>query len=174
MKPRPLAFWTFKMVPLCVYWFMSLVLEPHVAFANRLGSLIWCTRQGQKGSWCKRTIWRMRVLTLVNQKDRMRGQIHTYLTYVVTPVIPNLLLTNLTPPVMVFKVFSHTRLRARVHYTSSTLIGGKGGAGPSSLHTHYAWGTNGVCECKMDVKSTWIPMWYRMDHVSRVSKCHVH
>ena len=30
---------------------------------------------------------------------------------------------------------SHTRLRARDHYISSTLIGGKGGAGPSSLHT---------------------------------------
>jgi hypothetical protein len=30
---------------------------------------------------------------------------------------------------------SHTRLRSRDHYTSSTLIGGKGGAGPSSLHT---------------------------------------
>ena len=26
--------------------------------------------------------------------------------------------------------------------------------------------TNGVCECKMDVKSTWIPTWHRMDHVS--------
>ena len=30
---------------------------------------------------------------------------------------------------------SHTRLRAHDQYTSSTLIGGKGGAGPSSLHT---------------------------------------
>ena len=30
---------------------------------------------------------------------------------------------------------SHTRLRARAHYTSSTLINGKGRAGPSSLHT---------------------------------------
>ena len=30
---------------------------------------------------------------------------------------------------------SHTRLRARDHYTSITLIGRKGGAGPSSLHT---------------------------------------
>ena len=30
---------------------------------------------------------------------------------------------------------SYTRLRARDLYTSSTLIGGKGGAGPSSLHT---------------------------------------
>ena len=30
---------------------------------------------------------------------------------------------------------SHMRLRAHDHYTSSTLIGGKGGAGPSSLHT---------------------------------------
>ena len=30
---------------------------------------------------------------------------------------------------------SHTRLRARDHYASNTLIGGKGGAGPSSLRT---------------------------------------
>ena len=30
---------------------------------------------------------------------------------------------------------SHMRLRAHDHYTSSTLIGGEGGAGPSSLHT---------------------------------------
>ena len=33
------------------------------------------------------------------------------------------------------RAISHTRLRARDHYTSSTLIGGTGGAGPSSLHT---------------------------------------
>ena len=26
-------------------------------------------------------------------------------------------------------------------------------------------GTNGVCECKMDVKSTWIPTWHQMNHV---------
>jgi hypothetical protein len=32
--------------------------------------------------------------------------------------------------------------------------------------SRYAWGTNGVCECKMDVKSTWIPTWHPMDHVS--------
>jgi hypothetical protein len=36
---------------------------------------------------------------------------------------------------MRFRATSHTRLRARDHYTSSTLIGGKGGAGPSSLPT---------------------------------------
>ena len=60
---------------------------------------------------------------------------------------------------------SHTRLRACDHYTSSTLIGGEGGAGPSSLH-NYARGTNKVCECKMNVKSTWILTWHRMDHVS--------
>ena len=30
---------------------------------------------------------------------------------------------------------SHMRLRARDHFTSSTLLGGKGGAGASSLHT---------------------------------------
>jgi hypothetical protein len=33
------------------------------------------------------------------------------------------------------RVTSHTRLRARDCYTSSTLIGGKGSAGPSLLHT---------------------------------------
>jgi hypothetical protein len=32
--------------------------------------------------------------------------------------------------------------------------------------SHYAWGTNGCRECKMDVKSTWIPTWHQMDHVS--------
>ena len=60
---------------------------------------------------------------------------------------------------------SHTRLRARDQITPSTLIGGKGGAGPSSLHTTLE-GPNRVCECKMDVTSTWIPTWHEMDHVS--------
>ena len=36
---------------------------------------------------------------------------------------------------LTLRVTSYTRLRARDQYTSSTLIGGKGGAGPSSLHT---------------------------------------
>ena len=45
-------------------------------------------------------------------------------------------LSTSTPsyPTFLLRVTSHTRLRARDHYTSSTLIGGKGGAGPSSLH----------------------------------------
>ena len=60
---------------------------------------------------------------------------------------------------------SHTRLRARDHYTSSILIGGKGGASPSSLHTKLE-GPTKVCECKMDVKSTWIPTWHPSDQVS--------
>ena len=34
-------------------------------------------------------------------------------------------------------VTSHTRLRARDHYTSSSLIGEKGGAGPK-FASHYA------------------------------------
>jgi hypothetical protein len=40
-----------------------------------------------------------------------------------------------THPFMILRVTSHTRLRAHDHYTSSTLISGKGGDGPSSLHT---------------------------------------
>jgi hypothetical protein len=35
----------------------------------------------------------------------------------------------------------------------------------SKFASHYAWGTNGACECKMDVKSTWIPTRRQMDHV---------
>ena len=35
----------------------------------------------------------------------------------------------------------------------------------SKFTSHYAWGTNRVCECKMDVNSTWIPTWHQMDHV---------
>ena len=46
---------------------------------------------------------------------------------------------NLLPANMLeqctLRATSHTRLRARDHYSSSTLIGGKGTAGPSSLHT---------------------------------------
>jgi hypothetical protein len=61
---------------------------------------------------------------------------------------------------------SHTRLRAHEHYTSSTLIGGKGGAGPSLLHTALEGPTEYISECKMDVKSTWIPTWHPMDLVS--------
>ena len=33
--------------------------------------------------------------------------------------------------------------------------------------SHYnIWGTNKVYEGKMDIKSTWIPTWHQMDHVS--------
>jgi hypothetical protein len=38
-------------------------------------------------------------------------------------------------------------------------------AGQYKFASHYAWGTNGVSECKMNVKSTWIPTWHQMDHV---------
>ena len=34
------------------------------------------------------------------------------------------------------------------------------------IASHYAWGTYKVCECKIDVKSTWIPTWHWMDHVT--------
>ena len=35
----------------------------------------------------------------------------------------------------IFRATSHMRPRACDHYTSNTPIGGKGGAGPTSLHT---------------------------------------
>jgi hypothetical protein len=88
------------------------------------------------------------------------------------------ILQSCTLNIVVFRATSHTRLRARAHYTSSTLIGGKGGAGPSLLHTmlegpmehvneRWMWRTDGVWECKMmDVESTWDPTWHQMNHVS--------
>ena len=50
---------------------------------------------------------------------------------------------------------SHTRLRAHDTITLEALfIDGKGGVGPSSLHTTLEGPTEYVCECKKDVKST--------------------
>jgi hypothetical protein len=63
----------------------------------------------------------------------------------------------------------HTRPRAREHYTSSTLIGGKGRARPSSLQTTLEGPTKHVNARCMDAKSTWIPIWHRMDHVFMVT-----
>ena len=57
------------------------------------------------------------------------------------------------------------RLRARDHSTSSTLIGGKGGAGPSSLQPMLEGPTEYV-NAKMDAKCAWIHACYQMDHVS--------
>ena len=34
------------------------------------------------------------------------------------------------------------------------------------LHTTLEGPMEGVCECKVDVKSMWIPTWHRMDYVS--------
>jgi hypothetical protein len=58
------------------------------------------------------------------------------------------------------------RLRAHDHYyTSSTLMGRKRRSWSKFTSQYYVWGTNKVCECKMDVKSTCIPTWHQMDHV---------
>ena len=71
-----------------------------------------------------------------------------------------------SPLATLLRATSQTRLRAHDPYTSSTLIGGKGGAGPSFLHTTLEGPKEYASESKMGVKSTWIPTWHRMDHVS--------
>ena len=68
--------------------------------------------------------------------------------------------------IQILRATSHTRLRACDHYTSSTLIGTWKRESQSKFASHYTWGTNGAHKCKMDVKSTWIPTWHQMDHVS--------
>ena len=60
---------------------------------------------------------------------------------------------------------SHMRLMAHDHHTSSTLIVAKGGAGPSSLHTRVE-GPAEFVNARWILKSTWIPTWHQMDHVS--------
>jgi hypothetical protein len=50
-------------------------------------------------------------------------------------------------------------------YISSTLIDKKRRS-RSKFASHYTWRTNGVCKCKMDVKSTWISTWHETIHVS--------
>ena len=47
----------------------------------------------------------------------------------------------------------------------ATLIGGKSGADPSSLHTTLKEPTEHV-NARVDVKSTRIPAWHQMDYVS--------
>jgi hypothetical protein len=46
-----------------------------------------------------------------------------------------------------------------------TLIGGKGGAGPSMLHNKLE-GPMEYVNSKINVKSTWIPTWHPMDRDS--------
>jgi hypothetical protein len=66
---------------------------------------------------------------------------------------------------LALRATSHTKLRARDHYTSNHSQWWKRWS-QSKFASHHTWGTNGVCECKMDVKSTWTYAWHRMDHVS--------
>jgi hypothetical protein len=58
------------------------------------------------------------------------------------------------------------RLRAHDQYTSSTLIGGKGGAGPSSLHTTLEGPMEYVNARWMYSLHGFLPTWHQMDHVS--------
>jgi hypothetical protein len=60
---------------------------------------------------------------------------------------------------------SHTRLKARDHCTSSKSHQWKRWS-RSRFASHYTSRTNWVSWCKMDVKSTWIPTWHQVDHVS--------
>ena len=63
---------------------------------------------------------------------------------------------------------NHVYIVTCVHVTitlSSTLIGWKRHSW-SKFASRYAWRTNIVCECKMDVKSTCIPTWHQVGHVS--------
>jgi hypothetical protein len=67
----------------------------------------------------------------------------------------------------------HTRLRTRgpVHFKHSHWWRRWS---RSKFASHYAWGTNRVCECKMDVKSIWFnPTWHRIDRVLLLSRCRV-
>ena len=55
---------------------------------------------------------------------------------------------------------SHTRLTARDCCTSSSLVGGKGGAGPSSLLRTMLEGPTKYVSARWMEKSTWVSTWY--------------
>ena len=59
---------------------------------------------------------------------------------------------------------TNMRLRAMTIAHSSTLIGGRHSR--SKYAPHYAWGPmEYICECKVEVKFTWIPTWHRTCHL---------
>jgi hypothetical protein len=62
---------------------------------------------------------------------------------------------------------SHTRLRAQDKCTSSTLVGGKGGAGPSSLHTTLEGPTE-------HVNARWMSSLHGFLHGIKWTMCHGH
>jgi hypothetical protein len=69
---------------------------------------------------------------------KRRTKVTQILLMLKLPYIKNvagLLKTNFLAGPTSIRATSHMRSRVRDHYTSSTLIGGKSGAGPSSLHT---------------------------------------
>jgi hypothetical protein len=62
---------------------------------------------------------------------------------------------------------SHTNETESPHrYTSSTLIGEKGGASPSLLHTTLEGPITEYVNARWMSKSMWIPTWHRMGHIS--------
>ena len=66
----------------------------------------------------------------------------------------------------------HTRLRARDYYNSSTLIGGKGGAGPSLLHTMLKGPTEYYVNarwCKVLHGIKWIMFHGRLDYFRKIT-----
>ena len=64
--------------------------------------------------------------------------------------------TSLLSIVKIHRATSHTRLRARARFTSSTLIGGKGGAsGPSSLKIEATVGEDVKIWMRSDMEMTW-------------------
>ena len=61
----------------------------------------------------------------------------------------------------ILRATSHTELRAHNYYTRFKHSHWWKMRSWSKFASHYAWGTNGVCECKKDVKSTWILAWHK-------------
>ena len=70
--------------------------------------------------------------------------------------------------VILLRATLHTRLRAPwpLHFKHSHWWNRRS---RYKFASHHTWGTNGVCECRMDVKSAWITTWHQMDHVFMVN-----
>ena len=110
----------------------------------------------QTWSWWSRLMLRWQQQCLWNEKDF--GLVHEGSSFKRSGVWETVILLlkySYQCWYWALRATSHTRLTARDHYSSSTLVGGKGGSGPSLLHTALEGPTEDKCKCNMDVESTW-------------------
>jgi hypothetical protein len=120
---KSVPFWNFRTVILCR---CPLTLGIGCQIVYMILCLLW---------YCENSVGSCRTLGLLYGGGSIWCQFWTTGPLNMENIISRSYKASLFPGLWIPRATSHTRLRARDHYTSGTLIGGKGGAGPSLLHT---------------------------------------